>query len=79
MTQNDWISELRNLSELGMDIVQIAEYMRENHGEFQERSLAILNEYRIAFNLSIRQMQDIGGWYEGGISSDILRREVQLG
>jgi hypothetical protein len=78
MTEQDWVSELRQLSGLGMDIVEIAERMREHHREFQQRSLVALNQYRIAFDLSIRQMQDIGGWYEGGLSSAYLRSEIVL-
>ncbi|GAA2135575.1 hypothetical protein GCM10009760_14260 [Kitasatospora kazusensis] len=78
MAEQDWVAELRRLAALGMDIVQIAEHMRENHDEFRQRSIVILNHYRVAFGLSIPQMQDIGGWYEGGLSAEYLRNEIQL-
>lgn len=78
MAEQDWIAELRRLSGLGMDIVQIAEHMRDNHEEFRQRSMVALNQYRLAFDLSIRQMQDIGGWYEGGLSAEHLRSEIPL-
>ena len=78
MQEQQWVSELRRLSGLGMDIVQIAEHMKENHEEFKNRSIVALNRYRLAFDLSIRQMQDIGGWYEGGISDEYLRSEITI-
>ncbi|MEU4895463.1 hypothetical protein AB0B12_15250 [Streptomyces sp. NPDC044780] len=74
----EWVAELRRLAGAGLDIVQIAEYMREHHAEFQERSLVTLNEYRLAFDLSVRQMQDIGGWYDGGLTSEYLRSVIPL-
>ncbi|MFI5529903.1 hypothetical protein ACIA8O_15315 [Kitasatospora sp. NPDC051853] len=78
MAEQDWVAELRRLSGLGMDIVRIAEHMRDTHPEFRQRSIVALNHYRVAFDLSIRQMQDIGGWYEGGLSAEHLRQEIPL-
>ncbi|MER5635620.1 hypothetical protein ABT095_01535 [Kitasatospora sp. NPDC002227] len=78
MSEYDWVAELRRLRDQGLDIVQVAEHMRDNHEAFAKRSIVILNQYRLAFDLSIPQMQDIGGWYEGGLSAEYLRREIRI-
>ncbi|MEU7550763.1 hypothetical protein AB0B01_00125 [Streptomyces sp. NPDC044571] len=78
MKPGQWVETLRELASSGMDIVDVAEHMREGNTDFSVRSMECLNEFRVAFELSIRQMQDIGGWYEGTVSSAALREEIRI-
>lgn len=63
--------------DIGCSAVEVAELMVENHPSFREAPFNLMQVLRLAFGLSVHDLQYINAWLEGAISREMLNEHLQ--